>query len=62
VSTHSISLLSDPGIASDEVLILYPTNDGAKVEVAINVAEIQLLLEAGLPIAEAVMPHTWPPI
>ncbi len=61
VSTHSISLLSDPGIAPDEVLILYPTNDGAKVEVAINVAEIQQLLEAGLPIAEAVMPHTWPP-
>jgi len=60
VSTHSISLLSDPGIAPDEVLILYPTNDGAKVEVAINVAEIQPLLEAGLPIAEAIAPHTRP--
>jgi predicted ATPase len=61
VSTHSMNLLSDPGIAPDEVLIFSPTNGGTKVEVAINVTEIQPLLEAGLSIAEAVMPLTRPP-
>lgn len=61
VSTHSSDLLSGPGIAPDEVLLLHPTNDGTKVEVAADVTEIQPLLEAGLPIAEAVMPHTRPP-
>ncbi len=61
VSTHSNDLLSDPGIAPDEILLLSPTNSGTKVEVAKDVTEIQLLLEAGLPIVEAVMPHTRPP-
>jgi predicted ATPase len=61
VSTHSSDLLSDPGIAPDEVLLLRPTSDGTKVEVGTDVAEIQPLLETGLPIAEAVMPHTRPP-
>jgi predicted ATPase len=61
ISTHSSDLLSDPGIAADEVLLLRPTGDGTKVEVGIDVAEIKPLLDAGLPIAEAIMPHTRPP-
>jgi predicted ATPase len=60
VSTHSSDLLSGPGIATDEVLLLRPTNDGTQVDVAGNVAEIQPLLDAGLPISEAIMPHTRP--
>ncbi|MDQ2884582.1 MAG: AAA family ATPase [Chloroflexota bacterium] len=61
LSTHSSDLLSDPGIAADEVLLLRPTSEGTKVEVGIDVAEIKPLLDAGLPIAEAIMPHTRPP-
>lgn|SRR5436305_11012519 len=61
VSTHSSDLLGDPGIAADEVLLLRPTSEGTKVDVGKDVAEIQPLLEAGLPISEAVMPHTRPP-
>jgi predicted ATPase len=61
VSTHSSDLLSGPGIAADEVLLLRPTSDGTKVDVGKDVVEIQALLEAGLPIAEAIMPHTRPP-
>ena len=61
VSTHSSDLLSGPGIAPDEMLLLSPTSAGTKVEVVTSVAEIQPLLEAGLPIGEAVMPHTRPP-
>ena len=56
-----MSLLSDPGIAPDEVLLLHPTSDGTAVELAQNMAEIQPLLAAGLPIGEAVMPYTRPP-
>ncbi len=61
VSTHSSDLLSSPGIAADEVLLLRPTSDGTKVDVGKDVAEVQPLLDAGLPIAEAIMPHTRPP-
>jgi predicted ATPase len=60
VRTHSGDLLSNPGIAPDEVLLLRPTNAGTTVEVGIDVAEIRPLLDAGLPIGEAVMPHTRP--
>ncbi len=60
ISTHSSDLLSDPGIAADEVLLLRPTNEGTKVEVGIDVAEVKPLLDAGLPISEALIPHTRP--
>lgn len=52
--------MSDPGIAPDEVVLLRPTNSGTQVDIASNVTEIQPLLEAGLPVVEAVMPHTRP--
>jgi predicted ATPase len=61
VSTHSSDLLRDPGIAPDEVLLLRPTSGGTKVEVSADIAEIKELLDAGLPVAEAVLPHTRPP-
>ena len=61
VSTHSSDLLRDPGIAADEVLILRPTNEGTKIEVSIDNAEIKQLLESGLPVSEAVLPQTRPP-
>ncbi len=60
VSTHSGDLLIIPGIAADEVLPLRPTNAGTKVEVGTDIAKIQPLLDAGLPIGEAIMPHTRP--
>lgn len=61
VSTHSSDLLSDEGIAGTEVLLLRPTNEGTKVDVSKDVADIKVLLEAGLPVSEAVLPHTRPP-
>ena len=61
VSTHSVDVLGGPGIAPDEVLLLRPTSDGTRVEVGKDVVEIQALLKAGLPIAEAIMPYTRPP-
>jgi len=61
VSTHSSDLLGDPGIGPNEVLLLRPASGGTKVDVGANVTEIKLLLDAGIPIGEAIMPHTRPP-
>jgi predicted ATPase len=60
VSTHSPSLLSDGGIALEEVALLLPTDQGTKVELASSFAEIRTLVETGVPVAEAIMPRTSP--
>src|SRR5205085_9271628 len=62
VSTHSSDLLRDPGIAPDEVLLLRPTPGGTTVEVSKDIPAIKQLLDAGFPIAEAVLPFTRPPL
>ena len=61
VSTHSSDLLRDEGIAPDEVLLLHPTSGGTTVEVSKDIVEIKQLLDAGLPLVDAVLPHTRPP-
>src|SRR5947209_18123993 len=61
VSTHSSDLLQDPGIAPDEILLLRPAVDGTKVEVSGAITEVKQLLDAGLPLVEAMLPHTRPP-
>jgi predicted ATPase len=60
VSTHSADLLMDPGISPDEVLLLAPDNDGTSVRPASGIREIVGLLQAGVPMGEAVMPYTAP--
>ncbi len=61
VSTHRSDLLRDEGVAPDEVLLLYPTSGGTRVEVSKDVIEIKQLLDTGLPLVDAVLPHTRPP-
>jgi predicted ATPase len=60
VSTHSPDLLSDPGIAGEEVLLLTPSEEGTRIELASSVQEIKDLLEGGLSIADAAVPRTSP--
>ena len=60
VSTHSPDLLSDPGIAGEEVLLLMPSEEGTRIELASSVQEIKDLLEGGLTIADAAVPRTTP--
>jgi predicted ATPase len=60
VSTHSASLLSDRGIAAEEVLLLRPTNEDTVVTLAGDHAEIRALLEGGVLIGEAVLPRVAP--
>lgn len=61
VSTHSSDLLTDKGIAGEEVLLLIPNLEGTKIEVASSIKDIRDLLEGGLSIADAVLPRTRPP-
>ncbi len=60
VSTHSASLLSDQGIAAEEVLLLRPTDEGTVVTVAADSDEIRALLDGGVPMGEAVLPRVAP--
>lgn len=60
LSTHSSDLLRDEGIAADEILLFMPTKEGSEVKVGAEIDEVRLLLESGVPPAEAVLPHTKP--
>lgn len=60
LSTHSADLLSDKRIDGDEVLILKPEKEGTRVFPASSNREIRDLLEGGLSIADAVLPHAAP--
>lgn len=61
ISTHSPDLLSDPGIGGEEVLLLTPSKEGTRAELASSIAEVRDLLEGGLSIADAALPRTAPP-
>ncbi|MDX1982348.1 MAG: AAA family ATPase [Bryobacteraceae bacterium] len=60
VSTHSWDLLSDKGIGADEVVIITPDLEGAKVELGSDRDDIRLPLEQGLSVADAALPLTRP--
>ena len=60
ISTHSAELLSDAGIGGEETLALFPENEGTKVIVAADFADIREMLAAGITIGEAVLPRTAP--
>lgn len=61
VSTHSSDLLADTGIGLDEVLLLIPGSEGTEVKPAGSLEEVRVLVTSGLPMADAVFPHTEPP-
>lgn len=60
ISTHSPDLLSDPGIGGEEVLLLTPSDEGTRVELASSIQEVRDLLEGGLTVADAALPRTVP--
>lgn len=61
MSTHSNELLSDEGIAPDEVLLLLSTEEGTEIKLGASDQEILQELDAGFTIAEAVLSRTEPP-
>jgi predicted ATPase len=60
VSTHSSELISDDAIGLDEVLLLSPGEDGTLVRPSSEVSSVEPLVRGGLPLSEAVLPHTRP--
>ena len=60
VSTHSADLLSDEGIAPEEVALLVPSNNGTLVQLAANDSQIRTLLANGISMADVVLPRTEP--
>ncbi len=61
ISTHSADLLSDKGIGDDEVLLLVADQAGTHVQRASDNKEIRDLLDGGLSVGEAALPHIDPP-
>jgi predicted ATPase len=60
LSTHSSDLLSDRGIAAEEILCVRPGKEGSEVTRAVDIEDVRDLLEAGHSPGEAVMPQAAP--
>jgi predicted ATPase len=60
LSTHSADMLSDEGIAPEEVLMFQPSREGTVVKIASEDDQVRALLEGDLSMAEAVIPRTAP--
>jgi len=60
MTTHSYEILSNSGIASDEIVILEPGTEGTKASIGAQNEEIIRLLDAGFSMADAVIPITEP--
>ena len=56
ISTHSIDLLSNAGIAGEEVLIFEPGKEGTEIKPCSCFEDIRLLLESGLKPSEVMVP------
>lgn len=60
ISTHSTELLSDEGIAPEEVVMLRLGNNGTIAEIVADQPALVELSRAGLPMARVVVPRTTP--
>ena len=60
ISTHSPELLRDEGIGLNEVILVKPEREGASVYRATDLADACVLLEAGVPLDDVVLPATQP--
>lgn len=60
LSTHSADLLRDEGVGTDEVFLLLPGAEGSEVRATSAIAEVQALLQGGVPLPEIIMPMTKP--
>lgn len=58
ISTHSVDLLSDPGIGAEEILLLTPTPNGTTIKAGAEIDDIRSLMEQGLTAADAALPAT----
>ena len=61
LTTHSNDILEDPGLGKDEVVLLRPGAEGTEADVAGSIPDIQELLDAGMNLADVLVPRTAPP-
>lgn len=60
ISTHSMSLLVDPGIDGTEVLVLTPTKAETEVKIASDIEHVRKLLQAGFTAGEVLLSGAGP--
>jgi predicted ATP-dependent endonuclease of OLD family len=60
ITTHSYDILSASGISPHEVLLLQNTQEGTTIQKMSNIADLKSIVDAGLSIADAVIPYTKP--
>lgn len=60
ITTHSYDMLSNQGISTNEVIILENTSEGTIVNRVTDIDALRPIVEAGLSIADAVIPYTRP--
>lgn len=60
ITTHSYDLLDNPGIGSDEILLLTPSKEGTSVEIGTNIKEVNSVIKAGFTPAQATIKVTAP--
>ncbi|WP_181179543.1 AAA family ATPase [Methylibium rhizosphaerae] len=60
VTTHSSDLLSDRGIALDEVILLEPSQEATTIRSADKLEDVEQLVSGGLGLGEAILPHATP--
>lgn len=58
LSTHSVDLLADEGIADDEILLVEPGDNGSTIVVGTDELEVRKLMEAGVLASEAALSRT----
>lgn len=57
VSSHSVDLLSDPGIEPESVLVLTPSNQGTTVQPVSSLEGVREALAAGLSLNDVIQPR-----
>lgn len=60
ITTHSYDILSNAGIDGSEVILLENTEEGTKATTISEIEDIRNILQAGLTVADAVIPRTQP--
>lgn len=60
VSTHSMDLLSDPGVDAREVILLEASHEGTSATLVSDDVDMARLVSAGLTVGEVALPRTRP--
>ncbi|HUC91269.1 MAG TPA: ATP-binding protein [Paenibacillus sp.] len=60
ISTHSHEMLSDEGIAPEEILMLMPTAEGTQIKTGVQDPTLVAIVEAGGSVADIVLSKTSP--